>query len=284
MELNLAPGVLPDGKPRHRPEELQPLILTKDYFKEKVTVTGSLVRPASPSPAEEEEEEEEEKKDKPKPAASPLFITPGIVLRFILVAILLVFVSTVCTHMIYRGMSCKEAVYMTFLSTRQPQQQQQPQRSFYPLWVKHHDTTSVPLSLSELYAKPLISSLEASFRAHMGHADAQYACLCMHHLIFPASTIGQARVCGVYNRRAPAAEMYLLVNPSIIGASNTTDSYNEASVSCPIQKTSPTRRHRQIVLEWTDPETRDVMFSRFSGMAAVCMQLAIDEMNGNKHC
>ncbi len=298
MALNLAPGILPDGgQRRSRPEELQPLVVDKEYFHGKVKVTASLAREPEPEPElslDLEPETEPEPKPVPKPKKETKLVTakadwklyPGHIFRFILAFALLFLTTTICTHMIYRGMSAREAVIMTFAGNQQQLHQHQPSApSFYPLWTKHHDTQSSPLSLSELYAKPLVSSLEASFRAHMHNADAQYACLCMHHIVFPtASGLSQKRVCGVYNRRAPVAEMYVMVNPQIIGASNTTDAFNEASVSCVKQKPTPTRRHKQVVLEWTDPETRDLMYSRFSGMSAVCMQLAIDEMNGNKHC
>lgn len=124
------------------------------------------------------------------------------------------------------------------------------------------------------------ASLEHTFKAHM-ETGTQYSCLCMHHISIVTTGSPLFQVCALYNR--PRGEMYLMVNPSIIGRSNQTDPYGETSVSC-LKQRPTTRRSKQIVIEWTDPETRDTLYSRFSGVGAVCMQLAMDEMSGNQHC
>lgn len=74
-----------------------------------------------------------------------------------------------------------------------------------------------------------------------------------------------------------------MVNPVMIGNGKAEAFYRETSASCkePINN----KRFTNIVLEWYDPHEQDVLHSKFSNREALCMQLALDEMEGeNKHC
>ncbi len=159
------------------------------------------------------------------------------------------------------------------------------EKPIYPLWTAAHDTASVPLSLQDSsFARPLLAALEYSFRGQFEMTD-QYECLCMTHLVVP-HFFGTARpshqVCGVYNR--PARQLYMMVNPVLVGMSNQTDSYLESSVACGTREQS-VKRARYIFVEWTDPASRLQMYARFIGLPAAAIQLALDEMHkGVNYC
>jgi peptide deformylase len=154
---------------------------------------------------------------------------------------------------------------------------------FYPVLVsppENYDTTSAPLPLvnNAAVTRPLLSSLRSTF-AHHHHAG--YPCLCMHHLKVPGQQ--RYRVCAVYDAKMLEG-MFVVINPRIIGNGNKTGVYEESSLSCPSASVSTARqRHHTIFLEW-DTEG-DVLYTVLHGIPAVCMQLALDEMQqGNKHC
>ncbi len=152
----------------------------------------------------------------------------------------------------------------------------------YPLWVEQHDTKSEPLTVAHAMSRPLISTLEHSFLTHM-ETGTQFSCLCMHHIKVPHVVDNkQLQVCGIYNR--PQKQLYMLINPVLVGKSNQTDSYSESSVACQPGSRQSTSRSRAVFLQWIDPADGGAMYARFSGIEAVCMQLAMDEMSGNKHC
>lgn len=149
----------------------------------------------------------------------------------------------------------------------------------YPLWTATHDTASVPISLQDSsIARPLLAALEYSFRGQFEMTE-QYECLCMTHLVVPhffGTTRPSYQVCGVYNR--PARQLYMMVNPVLVGMSNQTDAYLESSVACGTREQS-VKRARHIFVEWTDPTSRLQLYARFIGLPAAAIQLALDEMN-----
>lgn len=157
--------------------------------------------------------------------------------------------------------------------------------NIYPLWTAAHDTASVPLALQDSsIARPLLAALEYSFRGQFEMTE-QYECLCMTHLVVPhffGTTRPSYQVCGVYNR--PARQLYMMVNPLLVGVSNQTDAYLESSVACGTREQS-VKRARYIFVEWTDPASRLTMYARFIGLQAAAIQLALDEMHkGVRYC
>jgi hypothetical protein len=143
-----------------------------------------------------------------------------------------------------------------------------------------HDTHSIDLDLHQDYAKPLLASLESSFYAHLSKSSA-YACLCMHHLTVTSAAIvkppGQFRICAVHNRYMD--RVHLMINPRIIGHGNKTDLYEESYASAPAKRFQNVPRYRHVFIQWSDVETGDDLTLQLNHMQAVCMQVALDEMN-----
>ncbi|MBX9636390.1 MAG: peptide deformylase [Nitrosomonas sp.] len=144
-----------------------------------------------------------------------------------------------------------------------------------------HVTKSVDLDLRSSYAKPLLASLEASFYAHLSSSSA-YACLCMHHMkpsIAGAAAVpAQFKICAVHNRYMD--KVHLMVNPSLVGHGNKTDFYEEVYASDPSkQPKKNVQRYRHVFIRWSDIETGDELTLQLGFMQAVCMQVALDEMN-----
>lgn len=145
----------------------------------------------------------------------------------------------------------------------------------FPLWIEPHTTTSHPLNLREPFAKPLLASLEHSFYTHLA-GSSTYACLCMHHLRIQPASPGQFQVCAVYNRYMD--KVHVMTNPRMVGHGNATDLYEEQSIA-----TQAVRNHvprfRNVFIEWNDVATGDVLLLQLNGMQAVCMQVALEEMD-----
>jgi peptide deformylase len=241
---------------------------------------------------EEEEDEEEEDNDRrrrksppptptPAPATTPAPAhTPMWILKFVLILFITSLASSVATRMWLSNASLLVAAEEVLWKREGMRKHHHHHHNVYPLRVDPppHATKSEPLLHSDPGARPLLASLEASFRAHAGTTTA--ACLCMHHLRAPLGGV-QKRVCAIYN----GEQMYLMVNPTLAGRSNATDAYREHSVSCAPASVQHHKRARIIFLEWTDPSVGFTeMYARFQGLPAVCMQLALDELDGNEHC
>jgi hypothetical protein len=143
-----------------------------------------------------------------------------------------------------------------------------------------HDTRSINLDLHQDYARPLLASLESSFYAHLSKSTA-YACLCMHHLTASSAAVvkppGQFRICAVHNRYMD--RVHLMINPRIVGHGNKTDLYEESYASAPMKRFQNVPRYRHVFIQWSDVETGDDLTLQLNHMQAVCMQVALDEMN-----
>ena len=139
-----------------------------------------------------------------------------------------------------------------------------------------HDTRSINLDLHQDYARPLLASLESSFYAHLSKSTA-YACLCMHHLTAVVKPPGQFRICAVHNRYMD--RVHLMINPRIVGHGNKTDLYEESYASAPMKRFQNVPRYRHVFIQWSDVETGDDLTLQLNHMQAVCMQVALDEMN-----
>lgn len=143
-----------------------------------------------------------------------------------------------------------------------------------------HDTRSIDLDLRQNYARPLLASLESSFYTHLSKSTA-YACLCMHHMSAASAAVakppGQFRICAVYNRYMD--RVHLMINPRIVGHGNKTDLYEESYASAPAKRFQNVPRYRHVFIQWSDIETGDDLTLQLNHMQAVCMQVALDEMN-----
>jgi hypothetical protein len=275
-KLDFAPGVVEVSTARHK-EKLQLYQRQRREDDEDVQAHAVLqdtrrtttMYAVEPTREEEEEEEEEE-------VVKPVFIEPpppqppqsgqcGVtwVIIVLLIACVVAITPLIVAHQFIQHSQSPTAVAAA---------------SVYPLWTAVHDTRSVPLALdTDLVARPLLASLEHTFRAHF-EMSSQFECLCMTHVMVPFFGTERAsyQVCGVYNR--PVRQLYMLVNPVITGRSNQTDSYIESSVAC-VKERRNVARARVVFMEWTDPTTRSGMYARFIGVQAAALQLALDEMS-----
>jgi peptide deformylase len=148
-------------------------------------------------------------------------------------------------------------------------------RSILPLWLDVHETKSIPF-VHSIATQSMLSSIEHSLREHLRDRP-RYVCLCSHHLVVPQ----HVRVCAI---TGALGQVHTIINPFLSGFGNTTVEYQEASVSCaagPIVN----RRFYEIRVTWLNPNSlHEPFMGHFSGVHAACLQLAMDEMDGNKHC
>jgi peptide deformylase len=287
--LDLAPSVLERYENKEEPERVDlfesnapspPQTPTTPPFamaRREEEPRRKIRRSRSPSPSPSKTSLES--KEPPPPVLALPTRLIALVCYFIYACVLVFFVTSVATRVLYHGESVATAVRnVIFVGTNEKHPSQAP---LYPLWTSQHNTKSALLDMTLPYARPLVAALEQTFRLTMDLSSV-YPCLCMHHVQIDSSTaIPLSRVCAIYNR--PSSQLYMMVNPQQIGQSVQKAAYSETSVSC--KKQAPqSLRHTHVFLEWIDPKTRLVMQSKFSGSAAVCMQLALDEMEGDKHC
>jgi len=150
----------------------------------------------------------------------------------------------------------------------------------YPVVSKYNpkDVHFYNLNFNNLIARPLVNSLEPSFEFHL-KTGTQFGCLCMHQLEIHTDKL--YRVCAIRNRD----DMYLLVNPNIVGYSNEKQKVEEVSSLCenPVQQKE---RFKHIFLEWSEPPRGHRMYSRFESEEALCIQQALEEMElgRQKYC
>jgi hypothetical protein len=99
------------------------------------------------------------------------------------------------------------------------------------------------------HASAHLQILEYNFKQHL-QKGSHLICLCMHHLKTEYHT--SYRICAVES----VGQMHLLVNPRLIGKTETS-----------------------LFVEWDDSyEPHDVVFARFSGRYAACLQRVIGEL------
>ena len=159
----------------------------------------------------------------------------------------------------------------------------------YELWTTPHNTRSDLIDYRMAEARRLFRVLQTVFADHL-RQNTGLACLCMHHLHLDRalpegkdiSHLKLYQVCGVKNRRND--QLYMLVNPKLGGGSNATKVYSENSVSCESDQFQSRKRRQQVFIDWIDPETSDMMYYKFKGVDAACLQLALDEFKGDAHC
>jgi hypothetical protein len=94
-----------------------------------------------------------------------------------------------------------------------------------------------------------LQTLEYNFKQHL-QKGSHLTCLCMHHLKTEYHT--SYRICAVES----IGQLYLMINPRLMGKTNTS-----------------------LFVEWDDSyEPHDVVFARFSGRYAACLQRVIGEL------
>lgn len=165
----------------------------------------------------------------------------------------------------------------------------------YELWAEQHNTTSHRINCGLDIAKSTARVLRAAFWNHMSTPDASGIpkCMCMHHLHMDRlpKAPGQKQavllyqLCGVYN--PDQDQIYMMANPTKSGSTREADvELQEHSVSCPRDHWRVVKRHETVFIDWIDPFTERAMYREFTGDAAYCMQLALEEMGvpGNAHC
>ena len=136
----------------------------------------------------------------------------------------------------------------------------------YPRWHELHDTRAHPFAWSA-DDRRVLDTLRRAFAEH-AHAP----CVCMHHLQIAQHT----RV-----RSVCAVDASVMINPRLSGSGSIRDHWRQHSVSCGEVESD---RLRTIYLQWEDGESKDTHQMRLDGEKAACMQLALEEMQGNVSC
>lgn len=147
------------------------------------------------------------------------------------------------------------------------------EQQIYDINDSLHNTTS---TLSKNYT--LAKSLYPTFKYHLKN-DYGLDCLCMHHLMI--DIIPFERICSIYNE--DFKKVYILVNPVVRGGSKERITFQEKSVACLNIHSNPRMEH--VFIEWGDPFKKKRLYKLFSFKEAACLQLALDEMEGdNRQC
>lgn len=136
----------------------------------------------------------------------------------------------------------------------------------YPRWHEPHETRAHPFAWTA-DDRRVLDTLRRAFAEH-----AQAPCLCMHHLQVAQHTRVRA-VCAVGS--------VVMVNPQMHGSGATRDRWRQHSALCGDVESE---RYRTVYMQWDDPEARDAHRMRLDGETAACMQLALEEMQGNVSC
>lgn len=145
---------------------------------------------------------------------------------------------------------------------------------YYQIGAGRRETTSVPVDMGLPRQRLLARDVIADLALHLERYKGTYECLCMHHT--DARLENFKRICVLRPHLG-------LVNPKIIGGTEGELTVREHSVRCAVP--CSVARRASIVVEWTDVESLEVFRATLSGRAAVCMQLALDEMeDSHKHC
>ncbi len=133
-----------------------------------------------------------------------------------------------------------------------------------------HNTTTV----SELM------TIRKNLAYHLSR-NKHIACLCMHHLLFPVQNYTRVRVCSLVNEN----QLFFMRNPYLVGYNKGAQAIHvrEQSISCAPGLTYVKPRANMIYVEWED-ETQTRHYSRFRDEQAFCLQLALEEFDGKKHC
>jgi peptide deformylase len=120
-----------------------------------------------------------------------------------------------------------------------------------------------------------LTSIARAMHIHL-HEREEYVCMCMHHLAHPLKFSSQ--VCALWT----GDQAYTLINPEMTGHGNETFIYNEHSLVCKSQETRKTR-YTKVWIRFRDQDN-DPMFVRLDDKASTCLQMMIDELNGEYTC
>jgi hypothetical protein len=147
---------------------------------------------------------------------------------------------------------------------------QQGEQIIYPLRNGTFNTTTAVATAHETVFNQLRLNLLQRPR---------FIVLCMHHLKLPTIATIYYPLCTLYNKKR--SEFIHMIEPRLIGSTRATRLYTENSVSCPTSYTK--ERYDQVVIEWTSLRNQ-TLYSVFNMNDSVALQLALDELKGNKHC
>lgn len=116
---------------------------------------------------------------------------------------------------------------------------------------------------------------------HLAAYPGRYPCLCMHHLRLSDDEITTVRACATYNPKTLTLEFML--NPRLIGwdKGRGVQQVLEKSIAC--SYAGYAQRANIAYVEWEDYESI-TNYMGFRGDSAYCLQLAMEEFKGSKHC
>lgn len=196
------------------------------------------------------------KQKKKKPIKSPRGTTPWF-FSAIVIAILLLYI-----HAIYNVVDFHyESKYNYYKN-----------QIVYPLRIDCGYNTTSKIASKSRHLDTILKQLELHLLQ-----NPEYIVLCSHHLQLPVEF---EATCVVYNNRR--SEFIHMLNPFIIGNSRQQKQFLESSVSC--HNDTMARRYEQVIVEWRSPHTGYDLYSVFDKKESVALQLALDELKGNKHC
>lgn len=190
--------------------------------------------------------------------------------------VLVVLLTCLCTFV--PTLLFRDKIVSTLLfwrnSTSTQQEQQWPIRAHGPV-----NTTSEPVTTNSTTVQELLQ-----VRAILARHALNTACVCMHHLEYPANAgYNRLQACAVYND--DARQLYFMRNPRLIGFNKGAElvRVRERSLACPVESPVIRQRASGVFIEWDD-ESQVRHYALFREERAFCLQLAIDEFAGNKHC
>ena len=146
--------------------------------------------------------------------------------------------------------------------------------SIFPLATAYRGTSVTAFDFSDpVTMNVALPAIEASFQQHL---TASSSCLCAHHLAVPVAM----QICAI---KDSLGRTHLMANPHILGGSNNTVQILEASIlTCTAKKSPKAERFVTTTFGWTEPKTQTSLWALLSGEQSLCLQMAIDEMNGVK--
>lgn len=247
----MAPGMRASRKSRPSETLPQSLALDEEEVEEKMT-------PLPPPPPPPPTPKKRRPSAPPPPPPRPLFDLP----------LLLVFVAGVvagAAAVLYLQGGC---------SVQNAHLDADGVANHFPLWTEPHSVVSIPADLDNWEDRRTLSEVGAALESHA----ADHTCVCMHHLE-ASSEVTARNVCAV--SLGPSYTV-LMINPVIRGASKDEHMYRQWSVACP--RVMERARPQSLHVEWTDWKTHSLHGTRVDGLAAACLELAVEEMQGRVEC
>lgn len=244
------------------PEEFAKFPKRKTFSKPKTFVVEE---------PEEEEKEEPEEISPSNGGGGGASITGNTVFLFFWLSVVLV-VATFGVTLYF-----SESILLLIRHGVQPQAEWQ----VHPMHPNRINTESAE-ALSNTTTPEEMWRVRRALAIHLAAYPGRYPCLCMHHLrLGDDDRSVTVRACATYNPKTLTLEFML--NPRLIGwdKGRGVQQVLEKSIACSFQ--GHAQRANVAFVEWEDHESV-TNYMGFRGDTAYCLQLAMEEFKGSKHC